>query len=69
MIRNKTVFEVKIGEKLYQFQCEPDSPLVEVNDVLNIMKNHISKMIQDHMESQKPKEAEEQVVSVDEKQA
>ena len=62
MIKNKSVFEIKVGERIYQFQCDPDSPLAEVNDVLNIMKNHVSKIIQDAMEAQKSKQPEEEPV-------
>lgn len=46
MIKNNTILEVKIGERIYQFQCSPDSPLGETYDALQQMKAFIvQKMI------------------------
>ena len=47
MIKNKIVLEQKIGERAYEFYCNPDSPLGEVHDVLHMMKDEIIKKMQE----------------------
>lgn len=32
MIKNKTIIEHKIGERIYEFHCTPDTPLGEGHD-------------------------------------
>jgi hypothetical protein len=45
MIKNITTLEHKIGERVYQFICDPQSPLGELHDALHAMRNFvISKM-------------------------
>jgi hypothetical protein len=45
MIKNVTTLEHKIGERVYQFCCDPNSPLGELHDALHAMRNFvISKM-------------------------
>lgn len=41
MLRNQSILEVKAGERLYQLELAPDSPLGEVHDVLCQMKFYI----------------------------
>lgn len=49
MIKQKTVLEWKVGERLYEFQCQPDSPLGEIHDALMQFKGAIvDKMIAAH---------------------
>lgn len=53
MLKQKTVFEV-IGErKTYRFECDPDSPLGEIHDVLCQMKHYVVNRINDVCESEK----------------
>lgn len=47
MIRNKTVLEVKIGERIYQMECANDSPLGEVHDALSQMKGYVIQLMID----------------------
>lgn len=49
MIKNRTVLEWKVGERLYEFHCQPDSPLGEIHDALMQFKGTIvDKMIAAH---------------------
>lgn len=41
MIKSFTALEHKVGERVYQFLCAPDSPLGEVHDALLAMRNHV----------------------------
>lgn len=41
MISNITKMEIKIGERVYQFLCDCNSPLGEVHDALAFMKSHV----------------------------
>ena len=41
MLKNISKLEVKIGEKLYHFLCDCDSPLGEVHDALAKMKSFV----------------------------
>jgi len=52
MIKNKTILEVKIGERTYQMECFPDSPLGELHDALSQMKNYVIQRMQE-VEKQK----------------
>lgn len=53
MIGQRTVLEIKKGEKTYSFYCEPDALLGEVHDVLAEMKAKVVAMI---LERDKPAE-------------
>ena len=53
MIKDIKVLEVKINDRMYQFQCSPDSPLGEIHDVLVLMKNEIIELMK---KQDKPKE-------------
>jgi len=61
MIKNKTILEVKIGERAYQMECYPDSPLGEIFDALCAMRGFIvQRMIEEQEKDkkvvEKPKE-------------
>lgn len=46
MLKNKTVIEVKINDRIYSLECSPDSPLGELHDALSQMKGYvIAKMV------------------------
>jgi len=47
MLKNITKMEVKVGERVYQFLCEVDSPIGEVHDVLSSMKAFVVQRIQE----------------------
>ena len=56
MIKNSTILEVKIGDRNYQFQCSPDSPLGELHDALHQMKAFIIQKIMDAQKTEDVKE-------------
>ncbi len=41
MIKNFTSLEHAIGERIYQFYCDPSSPLGELHDALTAMRNFV----------------------------
>jgi len=41
MIKQKTILEVKIGDRLYEFCVAPDSPLGEIHDAIMQIKGAI----------------------------
>ena len=45
MIRNKSVIEVKAGDRVYSLYCECESSLYEVRDVLSMMRSHVEDLI------------------------
>lgn len=47
MIKNVTSLVHKIGERTYQFNCDPSSPLGEIHDALIIMRNFILQKMQE----------------------
>ena len=47
MIKQKIVLEVKIGERIYELDCSPDSPLGEIHDALSSMKFMIIEKMKD----------------------
>ena len=55
---NKTVLEVKIGERSYVMECYNDSPLGEVHDALTQMKAYIVDRINTQCENEKKAEEE-----------
>jgi len=47
MIKTKSILEVKIGERIYNFECYPDSPLGECFDALSQMRGYVlNKMVE-----------------------
>lgn len=41
MLSNNTKLSVKTGEKVYEFHCDPFSPLGEIHDALAKMKQFV----------------------------
>lgn len=58
MLKNKSVLEVKIDEKKYQFFCDPDCQLGQLHDALAQMKQYIVQRIVDAQKSEPVKEPE-----------
>jgi len=56
-ILQRTILEVKIGERFYNFECAPDSPLGEINQALASMNNYVLSRIE---EAKKAQEAEKE---------
>lgn len=56
MIKNTTILEVKVGERVYQMLCSSDSPLGELFDTLSAMRSHVAQII---IEQSKEKETQE----------
>ncbi len=59
MIKQKTILEVKVGERSYQMECSPESPLGELHDALSQMKAFvIQRMVDAEKSREEPKEVE-----------
>jgi hypothetical protein len=56
MLKNISTLEEKVGERVYRFLCETDSPLGEVHDVICKMKSFIVQRINQAHEVDTPKE-------------
>jgi hypothetical protein len=59
MIKQITTLEHKIGDRIYQFYCDPNSPLGELHDALAAMQIFIVskiKALHEQNDSNKPKE-------------
>ena len=63
MIKQKTVIEVIKDERVYQLSVSPESPLGEVYDVLNQMRNYIIDRIEQERKAQS--EATEEAEAVE----
>lgn len=63
MLKNVSRLEVQIGEKLYHFVCDSDSPLGEVHDAIAKMKSFVVNMIveQEKKETENKKAVETDV--------
>ena len=49
MLKNIVKLEKKIGDRIYHFICDPDSPVGEIHDALHEMKDFVvNKMIEIH---------------------
>lgn len=47
MIKNRTVLQVATVERVYELHVDPASPLPEVLQVLEMMKNYCEKTLQE----------------------
>lgn len=57
MIKQKTILEVIIGERVYELSCSADSPLGELHDALMQMKGFcVDRMIAAHKEEKEQAE-------------
>ncbi len=52
-LNNKTVLEVKRNERVYSLECNADSPLGELHDVLVEMKGYVVQRAQDVQDQEK----------------
>jgi hypothetical protein len=60
MIKTKVVIEHKIGDRIYEFQCVPDSPLGEIYDAISYMNSFIiNKMIEEQKKNETPEAPKE----------
>lgn len=66
MIKQKTVIEVVKDERVYQLSVAPESPLGEVYDVLNQMRNYIIERIEQERKAQHEVKEEEAPVEASE---
>ncbi len=57
MIKNQSVIEIKVGEKVYQFHCSLDSPLGEIHDILHQMKSYVLKKMIEFEQKENEKES------------
>jgi len=60
MLKQKTVLEVKIGERTYTLELDPMSPLGEVYDALSQIRGYVVERINAENEASKPKVVEKQ---------
>jgi hypothetical protein len=51
-VLNRTVLEVKIGDRFYSLEVAPDSPLQEVSQALATMTNYVNQKIHEVQEAQ-----------------
>jgi hypothetical protein len=58
MLKQKSILEVKIDDRLYEFQCDGAAPLGEIHDVLCRMKQYIVQRIVDAEKAEVVKEPE-----------
>jgi hypothetical protein len=56
MLKNLVKLEKKVGERVYQMICDPDSPLGEIHDALHEMKDYVVKKMNEIHEAQKKPE-------------
>jgi hypothetical protein len=54
MLKQKSVLEIKIGERTYLFHCESDSPLGEVHDAICQMRAFVVQKIVDQQKVDSP---------------
>ncbi len=53
-LNTKTFLQVTKGERIYSFECNSDSPLGEIHDVLLEMKGYVVQRASDAHEQDKP---------------
>ncbi len=58
MLSNKSVLEVKIGERTYALELDPMSPLGEVYDALTQIRGYVIERVNAEHEASKPKVVE-----------
>ena len=56
---NKTLLQVRIGERVYSVECNVDSPLGEVHDALTQMKAYVVDRMVAQMDNEKKAEDSE----------
>ena len=58
MLKTITKLEHKVGDRVYQFICENDSPLGECHDAITAFKDYVVKKIQEFHEASKANKEE-----------
>ena len=66
MLKNLSVLEVKVDDRLYRFECDPNAPLGEVYDSVSAMKKYIYGVMKERYEKE---QAEEKAVEEAKKEA
>lgn len=72
MLKNISKLECKVGEKIYQFLCDSDSPIEHVKESLFQFQKYIGyvedqqKALQEKLEQEKAKVSESESPSADE---
>ena len=56
-LRNKTMLEVKVADRLYSLECNSDSMLGEIHDALSQMKAYIVERINAQVDAEGSKKA------------
>jgi len=59
MLKNISRLECQIGEKLYQFYCDVDSPLTDVKEAIFQFQKYVG-MIEDQVREMQKQKAEEE---------
>lgn len=59
MLKNIIKFEHKVGDRVYHFFCDHDSPLGEIHDALAKFKNHIVNIINENEKNKEEKAKQE----------
>lgn len=55
MIKNKTVLEHKVGDRVYEFYFSPDSPAGEIHDALVLIKGFVIERINEAQKKESEK--------------
>jgi len=62
MIKTKAIIEHKIGDRVHEFQCDPNSPLGEIFDALTMMRSLIlNRMVEEQKKSEPAPEEPKEV--------
>jgi len=62
MIKTHTIIEHKIGERVYQLVCTPDSPLGELFDACNFFRGIVIEKINEAKKAQDKSNEEKWVI-------
>jgi hypothetical protein len=60
MISQKTQLAIKVNEKDFNFQCEPQASLQEVYSALEQLKSYVYGRLKEAEDAQKAKDAQQQ---------
>ena len=55
-LKNKTILQVKVGERTYEMECYSEAPLGEVYDALLQMKSYVVDRINAQCDNEKKSE-------------
>lgn len=68
MIENRTVLKVSTVERVYELHVDPASPLPEILQVLEMMKNYCEKLLQERTAQKEKLDAQEPQKEVEKKE-